>query len=195
MTRISPANSLGEQQQGRTGASRVLLYDELVRANSEAVAALHRLAQARLTDSGNLPLTTLLQDTLAFAGYTFWASISLDFTDEHYHVGCPHCFTRLAIVIGEYGRYSAFRDYNDGDIHRISLKPALPEELPGIGRWMHDTAVTGGDMLLAEGLTYLFGQATCGLCSSTFNLSDWIEAENSPHQPIDAIVARTDRST
>ncbi|GAA4607474.1 hypothetical protein GCM10023107_81620 [Actinoplanes octamycinicus] len=171
------------------------LYDELVRANSEAVAALHRLAQARLTDSGNLTRTTLLQDTLAFAGYTFWASISMDFTDEHYHVGCPHCSTRLAIVIGEYGHYSAFRHYNDGDIHRIPLKPAIPDELTGIGRWMHDTAAAGGDILLAEGLTYLFGQATCGLCGSTFDVADWFEAENSAHQPIDPIVARTDRST
>jgi hypothetical protein len=171
------------------------LHDELVRANSEAVAALHRLTQARLTDSDNLTLTTLLQDILAFAGYTFWASISMDFTDEHYHVGCPHCSTRLAIVIGEYGHYSAFRHYNDGDIHRIPLKPAVPNELAGIGRWMHDTAAAVGDTLLAGGLTYLFGQATCGLCGSTFNLADWFEAENGPPQPIDPIIARTDRST
>ncbi|WP_433825818.1 hypothetical protein ACQP2E_27380 [Actinoplanes sp. CA-015351] len=114
--------------------------------------------------------------------------LSLDFTDEHYHVGCPHSSTRLAIVIGEHGHYSAFRHYNDGDIHRIPLKPAMPDELTGIGRWMHDTAAAGGDMLLAEGLAYLFGQATCGLCGSTFNLADWFEAENSPHQPIDPIV-------
>ncbi|MEV4279129.1 hypothetical protein [Actinoplanes xinjiangensis] len=71
----------------------------------------------------------------------------------------------------------------------------MPDELTGAGRWMHDTATAGGDMLLAEGLTYLFGQATCGLCGSTFDLADRFEAENSPHQPIDPIVARTDRST
>ncbi|WP_378079191.1 hypothetical protein [Actinoplanes sichuanensis] len=171
------------------------MYDDLVRANSEAVADLHRLAEARLTASGHRALTTLLQDALAFAGYTLWASISLDFTDEHYHVGCPHCPTRLAIVIGEHGRYSAFRHYNDGDTHRIPLKPARPEELTGISRWMHDTAANGGDMLLADGLTYLFGQASCGLCGSTFNIADWLEAENSPHQPIAPIVARNDFST
>jgi hypothetical protein len=171
------------------------LHDEVVRANSETVAALYRLAQNRLTASGSPSLTKLLQDTLAFAGYTFWASIGLDFTDEHYHVGCPHCSTRLAIVIGEYGHYSAFRHYNDGDIHRVPLNPATPDELTGMSRWMHDTATKSGDMLLADGLTYLFGQATCGLCGSTFNLTDWLEAENSPHQPIDPIVPKTDRST
>jgi hypothetical protein len=59
---------------------------------------------------------------------------------------------------------------------------------------MLGAAATGGDMPPAEGLTYLFGQAACSLYSSTFNLAEWIEAENSPHQPIDPIVARTDRS-
>lgn len=171
------------------------LYDEVVRANAESVAALHHLARARLTGGGPPGLTRLLQDALAFAGYTFWAVISLDFTDEHYHVGCPHCSVRLAIVIGEYGHYSAFRHHDDGDIHRIPLKPALPETLTGIGRWMHDTAATGGDMTLADGLTYLFGRATCGLCGSTFATADEFEAENSPHQPIDPVIVRTHRST
>lgn len=168
------------------------LYDEVVRSQTEAIAALCRLARTRLTDNGNLALTKLLQDTLAFAGYTFWASISLDFTDEHYHVNCPHCSTRLAIVIGEYGQYSAIRHHNDGDIHRLPLRPAAPGELAGIGRWMHDTAATGGDLCLAEGFTYLFGRATCGWCGSTFHIADWFEAENSPPQPIDPIVPRTD---
>ncbi|XVU20992.1 hypothetical protein ACQPZJ_27400 [Actinoplanes sp. CA-054009] len=170
------------------------LDDDVVRTNPEALAALHRLARNRLAASNGPVLAKLLQDTLAFAGYTFWASISLDFTDEHYHVDCPHCCIRLAIVIGDYGHYSAFRHYTDGDIGRVPLNPAVPGELNGIGRWMHDSAVTGGDMLLADGLTYLFGQATCCSCGSTFNLADWLEAENSPYQPIDPIVPRTDRS-
>ncbi|RAK26236.1 hypothetical protein B0I29_12886 [Actinoplanes lutulentus] len=167
------------------------LYDDVVRANSEAVTTLCGFARTRLTTSSDLPLTRLLQDTLAFAGYTFWSSISLDFTDEHYHVSCPHCSTRLAIVIGEYGHYSAFRHYQDGDIDRIPLNPTAPDELTGTSRWMHDAAAAGGDMLLAEGLTYLFGKATCCLCGSTFNLADWLEAENSPHQPIDPIVPKS----
>ncbi|MEV0562230.1 hypothetical protein [Dactylosporangium sp. NPDC050588] len=136
-----------------------------------------------------------MQDTLAFAGYTFWASISMDFTDEHHHLDCPHCSTRLAIVIGDYGYYSAIRDHNDGDIHRVPLQPITPAELGGIRRWMHDTAAAGGETTLAGGLTYLFGRAGCGACGSTFDLADWFEAENSPTQPIDPIVPRTHRSS
>lgn len=169
--------------------------DDLVRTSPESPAALRHLAQARLDTSSCITLTKLLQDTLAFAGYTFWAWISLDFADEHYHVGCPSCETRLAIVIGDYGHYSAIRHYNDGDIHRVPLNPAAPSEMTGIGRWMHDTATMGGDTLLADGLTYLFGKATCSACGSTFDLADRFEAENGPTQPIDPIVPKTDCST
>ncbi|MEV0899086.1 hypothetical protein [Actinoplanes sp. NPDC049802] len=59
---------------------------------------------------------------------------------------------------------------------------------------MHDTAAASGDTTLADGLTYLFGDVECGACGCTFNLADWFEAENSPAQPIDPVVPRTDRS-
>ncbi|MEO3930656.1 hypothetical protein ABGB07_43435 [Micromonosporaceae bacterium B7E4] len=170
-------------------------HDDLVRANPAALAVLHRLAQARLPGCAGPELVGRLQDSLALAGYTFWASISLDFTDEHYHLRCPHCATRLAIVIGDYGHYSAIRDHDDGDIHRVSLHPAAPGGLTGIGRWAHGIAAAGGDTTLADGLTYLFGRATWSMCGSKFDLADWLEAENSPSQPIDPIVPRTDRST
>ncbi|MEV6303475.1 hypothetical protein AB0M02_28975 [Actinoplanes sp. NPDC051861] len=168
--------------------------DRLVRADPQALRVLHGLAQIRVATCVGPTLARLLQDTLAFAGYTFWASISMDFTDEHYHLDCPHCATRLAVVIGDYGHYSAIRDHNDGDVHRVPLRPAAPADLTGTARWMHDTAVSGGDTTLAGGLTHLFGQAECGACGSTFNLADWFEAENSPTQPIDPVVPRTDRS-
>ncbi|MCX4385784.1 hypothetical protein OG777_02415 [Micromonospora peucetia] len=128
-------------------------------------------------------------------GIPLWASISLGFTDEHYHLSCPHCATRLAIAIGEYGHYSAIRDHNDGDISRLPLDPITAQDLTGIGRWMYDTAAAGGDTALAHGLTYLFGRARCGMCGSRFKLADWFEAENSPAQPIDPILPPTDRST
>ncbi|WP_285470918.1 hypothetical protein [Actinoplanes sp. NBRC 101535] len=168
--------------------------DRLVRAIPDALAVLHRLARARVATCVGPTLVRRLQDALAFAGYTFWASISLDFTDEHYHLGCPHCSTRLAIVIGDYGHYSAIRDYNDGDVHRVPLRPAAPADLAGVGRWMHETASASGDTALADGLTYLFGDVECGACGCTFNLADWFEAENSPAQPIDPVVPRTDCS-
>ncbi|MDP9792877.1 hypothetical protein J2S43_001389 [Catenuloplanes nepalensis] len=169
-------------------------HDDLVRRIPETLATLHRLSRDRLATCTGPALVRRLQGALAFAGYTFWATISMDFTDEHYDVGCPGCATRLAIVIGEYGHYSAIRDHNDGDIHRHDLRPTGPADLTGIARWMHDAAVTGGDATLAGGIAYLFGRAACGACGSTFDLADWLEAENGPRQPIDPIVPKTDRS-
>jgi hypothetical protein len=169
-------------------------HDDLVRTAPEALAVLHRLARTRLAGRTGHALVRRLQDTLAFAGYTFWASVSLDFTDEHYHLRCPHCAARLAIVIGDHGRYSAIRDHKDGDIRRLPLHPVAPRALTGIGRWMRESAVAGGDRILADGLTYLFGKASCGICGSVFPVADWFEAENSPAQPVDSIVPRTDRS-
>jgi hypothetical protein len=162
-------------------------HDHLVRARPQALAELLRLARLRLAAGAGSALARQLQDTLAFSGHLFWASISLDFTDEHYHVGCPHCPARLAIVIGDHGHYTAIRDHDDGDIQRVPLQPAAPAELTGIGRWMHDTALAGGDRTLADGLTHLFGRAVCGICGSTFPLADWFEAENSAAQPFDLL--------
>ncbi|GAA1036943.1 hypothetical protein GCM10009557_49000 [Virgisporangium ochraceum] len=167
-------------------------FDDLARAASDHVAALRGTARARLAAGPDF--LERLRDAVALAGYTFWAAIDMDFTDEHYHVGCPHCATRLAVVIGDYGHYSAVRDFHDGDIHRVPLLPADPRDLTGIGRWMHAAAVAAGEPVIADGLTYLFGRAGCGACGSVFPVSDWFEAENGPSQPIDPVVPRTDRS-
>jgi hypothetical protein len=168
-------------------------FDDLARAAADHVAALRGTARAGLVAGPDF--LDRLRDAVALAGYTFWAAIDMDFTDEHYHVGCPHCATRLAVVIGDYGHYSAIRDYHDGDIHRVPLLPTHPRDLTGIGRWMHTAAVAADEPVLADGLTYLFGRAGCGACGSVFPVADWFEAENGPSQPIDPVVPRTDRST
>ncbi|MEU5943610.1 hypothetical protein ABZ807_31650 [Micromonospora sp. NPDC047548] len=166
-------------------------HDDLVRTNPEALAALHSLARTRLATCTGPALVQQLQDALTFAGYTFWASISLDFTDEHYHLNCPHCTTRLAIVIDDYGHYSAIRDHNDGDISRLPLDPIIAQDLTGIGRWMHDTAVAGGDTTLVDGLTYLFGRASCGMCGTAPPRRGNRTAPPSPARPTSDVAAAT----
>ncbi|MFB6392376.1 hypothetical protein [Polymorphospora lycopeni] len=169
-------------------------YDDLVRAVPSTLAVLHRATRSRLPGTTGPEFRQYFRAALAFAGYTLWATISLDFSDEHYQVGCPHCAVRLMIVIGDYGCYSAIRDEWEGDVQRVPLRPADVAGLDGIRRWMHDSAVAGGDPVLAGGLTYLFGDATCGDCGSVFTVADWYEAENGPSQPIDPVVPRVDRS-
>ncbi|MEH0934048.1 hypothetical protein [Micromonospora psammae] len=168
--------------------------DDLVRVDPSALATLHRLTLSRLPGMTGDQFRWYFQAAAAFAGYTFWATISLDFSDEHYRIECPHCATLLMIVIGDYGRYSAIRDEWEGDIHRIPLRPANPAILDGFRQRMHYTAAACGESVLADGLTYLFGDATCCNCDITFNLADWYEAQNSPTQPIDPVIPRVDRS-
>jgi hypothetical protein len=145
-----------------------------------ALATLHRLAETRLPGRSGRQLVRSFQAACAFAGYTFWAAISLDFTDEHYRVHCPHCATPLMIVIGDYGHYAAIRDEGEGDILRQPLRPAQQAALHGFRRWMHDTATTRRDRILADGLTYLFGDATCGSCHSAFQRRRLVRGREQP---------------
>ncbi|MCX4597599.1 hypothetical protein OG819_50995 [Streptomyces sp. NBC_01549] len=103
-----------------------------------------------------------------------------DFTDDFYHVACPHCAVEVTIAIGDYGRYSAIRDWNLGDVDRRGLRPASFQELSGTGRWMHETAVRDGHEALADGIAHLFGKGECPHCASVFNIADAYTSANRP---------------
>lgn len=159
-------------------------------AEPAAFATLYRVAAEALPGRTGSDFRDHFQAALSFAGYTFWSVIALDYSDEHYHLGCPHCAQRLVIVIGDHGHYCAIRHWNDGDVERLPLRPTDPAALTGVARWMHETATASGDLTLANGITYLFGDATCPRCGSTFNVATWYEAENGPTQPIAPVVPR-----
>jgi hypothetical protein len=75
-----------------------------------------------------------------------------------------------------------------------SVRDARGDSGVVVGDLLDGTAVAGGDMTLAGGLTYLFGRAVCSGCGSRFGLADWFEADHGPAQPIDPVGPRTDRS-
>ncbi|MFD8915022.1 hypothetical protein [Streptomyces sp. NPDC059575] len=120
------------------------------------------------------------RDLLAAEGHYHWSTVLGDFSDDFYQVACPHCAVEVTIAIGDYGRYSAIRDWHLGDVDRRDLRPASPEGLSGTGRWMHETVVRDGQRVLADGLTYLFGRTECPRCASVFNIADEYEAANRP---------------
>lgn len=117
---------------------------------------------------------------LAVDGQYHWAAVMEDFTDDFYHLTCPHCGVEVTIAIGGYGRYSAIRDWHLGDVDRRDLRPAAPGELTGTGRWMHRTAVRDGQDALADGIAHLFGKAECPGCASVFGIADEYTAANRP---------------
>jgi hypothetical protein len=109
-----------------------------------------------------------------------WAAALGDFKDDFYALTCPHCGVEVTIAIGDYGRYSAIRDWGLGDVGRRDLRPVAAEELTGAGRWMHETAVRDGQEVLADGLTHLFGNAECPGCDSVFNVADEYTSASRP---------------
>ncbi|MFJ2649607.1 hypothetical protein ACIO1C_23145 [Streptomyces sp. NPDC087420] len=120
------------------------------------------------------------RDLIAVEGHYHWSAVLGDFSDDFYQVACPHCAVEVTIAIGGYGRYSAIRDWNLGDVDRRELRPASPKGLSGLGRWMHATAVRDGEVVLADGITHLFGGAECPRCASVFNIADEYAASNRP---------------
>ncbi|MEU1616371.1 hypothetical protein ABZ479_03600 [Streptomyces sp. NPDC005722] len=120
---------------------------------------------------------------LAIAGQFHWSAALGDFSDDFYEMACPHCSLTVTVAIGGHGRYSAYRDWDAGDIDRRDLRPATVAELDGTGRWMHDLAVRHGQDQVAEGITYLMGRAECPRCAGVFRIADEYAAANLPPMP------------
>ncbi|MFE3944865.1 hypothetical protein ACFXPV_23815 [Streptomyces sp. NPDC059118] len=120
------------------------------------------------------------RDLIAVEGHYHWSAVPGDFSDDFYQVACPHCAVEVTIAIGGYGCYSTVRDWNLGDVDRRDLGSASPEGLSGIGRWIHETAVRDGQVVLASGIAYLFGQAECPLRASVFNIADEYATSHHP---------------
>lgn len=119
-------------------------------------------------------------DLLAAREEYHWSAVLRDFTDDFYHLVCPHCAVEVTIAIGNHGRYAAIRDWNLGDVNRRGLRPTSLEELSGTGRWMHDTPVRDGHEALADEIAHLFGKAECPHCASVFNIADEYACANRP---------------
>ncbi|MFE5908089.1 hypothetical protein ACFQ6B_03180 [Streptomyces wedmorensis] len=107
-----------------------------------------------------------------------WANALEGFTDDINHVDCPHCAAGVMIVIGVWGCYSQV--WEEGEGIRRDLRPVAAEELTGTGRWMYRITVRDGQVVLANGITYLFGKAECPRCGSVFNVADEYTSANRP---------------
>ncbi|MFJ5019324.1 hypothetical protein [Streptomyces griseoluteus] len=155
--------------------------DEEVACCTAALAELRATAAARLQPGldGKIYLSWL-RAMLAFDGQPLWFEALDDFTDSLVTVDRPHCDAPVTIAVGDYGCYSSIRDWNLGDTHHVPLRPAVPHELTGAGRILHESAVRGGQHRLAWGLTHLFGRAECTGCGSVFGIADEYAAANAP---------------
>lgn len=153
--------------------------DDLLAGCTAAIAEFRELLDRHLRSRPDDYLATF-RDLIAVEGHHHWSAALGDFSDDFYQVACPHCAVEVTIAIGDYGRYSAIRDWNLGDGDRRALKPVPAEELSSTGCWMYETAVRDGEFVLADGITHLFGQAECPSCASVFNIADEYASSNRP---------------
>ncbi|MGZ9928629.1 hypothetical protein ACXNSR_01925 [Streptomyces sp. NC-S4] len=153
--------------------------DDLLAECAAPIAELRELLGRHLRSRPADYLTTYL-DLLAVEEQYHWSAVMGDFSDDFYVITCPHCAAEVTIAIGGYGCYSAIRDWHRGDVDRRDLRPASPEDLSGIGGWMHAIAVRDGQDRLAEGIVCLFGRAECPGCASVFNIADEYASANRP---------------
>ncbi|MFH8620514.1 hypothetical protein ACH4A8_01195 [Streptomyces vietnamensis] len=122
----------------------------------------------------------LLESMLGFEGVVGWSEdLAWGLGNEEFQVSCPGCETDLFIVLGERGFFCTSEDYalSDDDIETRPLRPTSPPDLEGIGRRLHDIALTDGQHDVAHALTYVFGGATCPDCETDFSVADQISAD------------------
>lgn len=153
--------------------------DDLFARCSGAVAELGDVLDRHLAARPSAYLPAFL-DLLAVRGAYHWSAVLGDFSDDFDEVACPHCATDVTIAIGVHGRYSAIRDWHQGDVDLRPLRPATHGTLYGIGRWMHATAVRDGQGALADGIAHLFGRAECPRCASVLGVADEYAAAHRP---------------
>ncbi|MFD8725012.1 hypothetical protein ACFV2H_45490 [Streptomyces sp. NPDC059629] len=161
------------------GLVRLASRSARARVLADAIAEFRKLLDRHL-QSRPVDYFAAYLDVLAAKEEYHWSAVLGDFTDDFYHLACPHCAVEVTIAIGDHGRYSAIRDWNLGDVDRRGLRPASFEELSGTGRWMHETAVRDGHEALADGIAHLFGKAECPHCASVFNIADEYTSANRP---------------
>ncbi|WP_086766617.1 hypothetical protein [Streptomyces bobili] len=153
--------------------------EALLASCSNEVARLRQLVDQRLR-TRPADYNRLFGDLLALAGHHHWSASLGDFDDDFYAVSCPRCEAEVTIAVGDYGCYSAMRDWDRGDVERRTLRPAPAEELRDPGRWMHATAGRDGQHRLAEGIRHVFGCAECPACGTVFSIAEAHTAANLP---------------
>ncbi|WP_147958320.1 MULTISPECIES: hypothetical protein [unclassified Streptomyces] len=153
--------------------------DDLLAGCVAAIAGFRELLDRHLRSRPDDYLVTF-RDLIAVEGHYHWSAALGDFSDDFYQVACPHCAVQVTIAIGDYGHHSAIRDWSLGDVDCRALRPVPAEELSSTGRWMYETAVRDGELVLADGITHLFGQAECPHCASVFNIADEYASSNRP---------------
>ncbi|ONI70645.1 hypothetical protein ALI144C_49425 [Actinosynnema sp. ALI-1.44] len=146
-------------------------------AYAEDIAALLRLANEHLrTVTAKDEYLYLVQSILAFEGHDVGSDPLGGLANEEYEVECPECTAMSFVVIGDDGYFATIDDYAiEDDTERTDLVPVDPAGLSGLRRRLYDDAMAHGRPDVAIALSYLFGQATCVECGTSFSVAEQAE--------------------
>ncbi|MFI1385943.1 hypothetical protein [Embleya sp. NPDC020886] len=171
---LAGAIAQGAIEQGRADA----VFDD----HATEISGFRRLADERLKRRPETPdYTYVFRTMLALEGSAIWSEAIDELSDAFLMVACPHCEAEVTIAIGEYGYYSACRDWDLGDEDRRPLRPTRPQDLEGLGKRLYDVAARDEQEALALGITHIFGHAQCGACDEYFDIADTYQAQHSEH--------------
>ncbi|MYV97569.1 hypothetical protein [Streptomyces sp. SID3343] len=138
--------------------------DSALDPHASRIAHMATLADAHLSEHAQQTDYILwLREMLALEGHLAWAWTLDDLTDAFFAAHCPHSDADVTIAVGDYGHYSAIRDWERGDIDRRPLRPTRPEEMSPLGARLLGIAIRDQWNSLARGLPYVFGTANARL--------------------------------
>ncbi|MEV8623468.1 hypothetical protein [Streptomyces sp. NPDC051079] len=151
--------------------------DVCTRHAAEIATLLASVNRRLRTTTDRTEYIDLLESMLGFEGVGGWSEdLAWGLGNEEFQISCPCCETDLFIVLGERGFFCTSEDYalSDDNIETRPLRPTSPEGLEGLGRRLHDIALTDGQHDVAHLLTFVFGSATCPDCETDFSVADQV---------------------
>ncbi|MEU0504507.1 hypothetical protein [Nocardia sp. NPDC005998] len=117
-----------------------------------------------------------LQSMLAFEETTVWSQKLDGLVTGEFEIECPMCFATMFLVIGKHSFFTCWDDYALGDVDKIPLVAAVPDQLTDLGDRLYRLAVAGRQHTVARQLTFLFGRATCPENAHEFTPADAVTA-------------------
>ncbi|MER7759198.1 hypothetical protein [Streptomyces sp. NPDC097619] len=158
--------------------------DVRARYASEIATLLTLVNRHLRTATGGSEYIDLLESMLGIEGVPGWGEeLAWGLGNEEYEIACPGCESDLFVVLAEGGFFTSSGEYSLPDTDAATtrpLRPAAPAALDGIGRRLHDLALSDGRSEVAHLLTYVFGAATCPDCDTDFAVPDRIVSDLLP---------------
>jgi hypothetical protein len=121
--------------------------------------------------------TYMLQAAAALRGDEFWGLFLGHLADGEFPGVCTSCGSDLFLVIGRDGYFAAVGEWgSDASVYRIPITPAIENEMPPIGVWMHQQASLHLQTEIQKGIAHIFGKTICPECSTPISVADAITA-------------------